>query len=784
MNTVNEQDVNSILREGRISALPYKLSYWRIVIAGLLILCALLGVKAYGYEPVMLAAGISLYAAVLYWRPIFWFLLLPPIMGWLNLSPWSGSFFLEEFDIFILVTVSILIIRNAYSLDRAGVPKLVWIGFGIYFLSWVISLIKGLFPLTTLDANAFSSYYSHYNALRIAKSFLWGMMLWPAISHAYRHSRTEAVRLFGWGMAIAVIGVGIIALWERGVVTALIYSHSIYAIAKTVLNFTTHYRITGLFAEMHTGGEAIDGFLSITLPFALYATFQGSNKTTWLIGALSSILCLYAAAVTFSRTTYLATIVDIVTLAMIYLLYNRRSVVKLSIFSFISISAVLALLALEYKKGGTLLLFSCLVGYAGVIMAFYFFHHFRFSSLPRRLSLIAGVAFGLFATYGAARGMLTSKWVYNEFSDAILIAIILGMAVSIGGALLGTKFAREISVKTLFVILMALVGASAIIIPSLLGYFMESRFSESTRDFNTRWDHWVKSISVMDHNASTYLFGQGLGRFPEVFFWKSAVNEVGMYRFLREGNNQFLELRGGPYLEYGQRIALDENKKYTLSFDARTHDKSPQLRFRICRRNIIEPFDFFPGSIEFKPKIQGNEGMWSHYTWVFNMGKLGNGFELGRKPLMLQLTNFQYGDYMTKPRKVVDVDNISIRDSEGHEYLRNGNFQRGARAWYPYFDISHLPWHTKNFWVALFFGQGFLGVIGMSILMFAALINGIRRIRENDKFAPYLTTALAGFLAVGLFGTLVDVPRIMTLFYIILFSLLMMPRTQNLSALQ
>ena len=54
--------------------------------------------------------------------------------------------------------------------------------------------------------------------------------------------------LFGLG------GAALSVLWERLAFTDL-------------LNFSSDYRVTGLFWEMHIGGAALDGFLALTVPF-------------------------------------------------------------------------------------------------------------------------------------------------------------------------------------------------------------------------------------------------------------------------------------------------------------------------------------------------------------------------------------------------------------------------------------------------------------------------------------------------------------------------------------
>ena len=66
---------------------------------------------------------------------------------------------------------------------RAGALLAPWRFAGAVRLSVAVSLVIGLLPLSPLDANAFTNYWSHYNSLRIAKGLLWAMpllamMLW------------------------------------------------------------------------------------------------------------------------------------------------------------------------------------------------------------------------------------------------------------------------------------------------------------------------------------------------------------------------------------------------------------------------------------------------------------------------------------------------------------------------------------------------------------------------------------------------------------------------------
>ena len=55
-------------------------------------------------------------------------------------------------------------------------------------------------------------------------------------------------------------------VWERYAFTGL-------------LNFSSDYRATGMFWEMHVGGAALDGYLALGVPFVVWAFMRTSGRT-------------------------------------------------------------------------------------------------------------------------------------------------------------------------------------------------------------------------------------------------------------------------------------------------------------------------------------------------------------------------------------------------------------------------------------------------------------------------------------------------------------------------
>jgi hypothetical protein len=83
-------------------------------------------------------------------------------------------------------------------------------------------------------------------------------------------------------------------VWERLAFTGL-------------ANFSSDYRATGLFWEMHVGGAALDAVLALSVPFAVAALVTARVPWRWAVAALAAGAgACTRHLVTFSRIVYLA----------------------------------------------------------------------------------------------------------------------------------------------------------------------------------------------------------------------------------------------------------------------------------------------------------------------------------------------------------------------------------------------------------------------------------------------------------------------------------------------
>ena len=265
-----------------------------------------LGATAWGLylfpsEPLLLAIAVTLYAVLMLRFPAVWLFVIPALLPTFDLAPWTGWFFFNEFDLLVLTTIGIGYWTIASAPSRVGMSR------GLRFLllafgaSSFVSLLIGLLPLQPLDLNAFSSYYSKYNALPAAKGFFEAAGLIPLIIYHMR-SGVDVLRRFSAGMVMGLAGVVLAVLWERLLFPGL-------------LNFSSEFRVTGLFSSMHTGGSHIEAYLVAALPFTVAWAFYHRTVMHRALALLLFAAGTYALFVTFARGGYLGFAVSMTILA-------------------------------------------------------------------------------------------------------------------------------------------------------------------------------------------------------------------------------------------------------------------------------------------------------------------------------------------------------------------------------------------------------------------------------------------------------------------------------------
>jgi len=287
--------------------------------------------------------------------------------------------------------------------------------------------------------------------------------------------------------------------------------------------------------------------------------------------------------------------------------------------------------------------------------------------------------------------------------------------------------------------------------PIVAGRYLAERFMRTPGDFDARISHWRKVLDLMN-GSEAMLVGMGLGRFPVAYYWGGAPVTPASYRFgLDSGGNKFLRLNGGYGLFFDQRVAAAPSESYTLSFRARSPHDGAALSVALCQKALLYSAGCSREGIR-------TSAAWNRYTARLDAIGAVESRSAALRPISLTLHNGQTGTS-------IEVDDVSLRDSRGRELVRNGDFGRNADFWF-FTSDDHWAWHVENLPLHVFFERGALGVLAFGLLLWSAFV---RLLSSSSPVSAALLASLAGFLAVGLFGSLIDAPRHMLLFLMLLF---------------
>ncbi|HSP00353.1 MAG TPA: VanZ family protein, partial [Thioalkalivibrio sp.] len=248
-----------------------------------------------------LALGLAAYGLLLWRRPDAWALVVPAVLPVLFLAPWSGRIFIDEFDLLLLVTVCLLLVHRRVPEHGVALPRGFAWALGLFALSMVLSLLPTLGSLFPLSLNSYVDYTSPWNGLRAAKGLAWALLLYLLLPRSGMTLDALLHRRFVPGMVLGLAGLALILLWERATYPGL-------------FNFSSSYRVTGLFAEMQVGGPSIEAYLLLAMPFLLI--WAGQRARLWAWGFALGVLAaaLYGLLMTYSRAGYLGLLLMVVLL--------------------------------------------------------------------------------------------------------------------------------------------------------------------------------------------------------------------------------------------------------------------------------------------------------------------------------------------------------------------------------------------------------------------------------------------------------------------------------------
>lgn len=257
------------------------------------------------FHGVVLALGMVGYGALIWRRPAWIAFAIPVGLVALDLAPWSGWYFIDEFDLLMLVSLTVAsarLPRTSGKPRRDSLAGVLWVLVGG---SLLIGVARALFPVQMPEIAGLTPYFSPYNAVRIAKGAVWAFLLLTVFAR------------------LSALGIGVLALFGRGliagltvVVTVVIWERAVF---PGLFDFADVYRVTGPFSQMHVGGADLETYCIVAVPFLVAGTLASSRWHNWLAGLALFALTTYSVLVTFSRMAYLGYAVVVIVALLAHL---------------------------------------------------------------------------------------------------------------------------------------------------------------------------------------------------------------------------------------------------------------------------------------------------------------------------------------------------------------------------------------------------------------------------------------------------------------------------------
>ena len=373
----------------------------------------------------------------------------------------------------------------------------------------------------------------------------------------------------------------------------------------------------------------------------------------------------------------------------------------------------------------------------------------------RLISSLSGVALFIIGLYT----------LLVTFSRGGYIGFCIGFTVLLLVLLVCFRKRLWVTKKPLLIITLLAIGV-LMALPVLRGSLIQQRFNVMDQDRDSRAYHWHDALAMRDDDGATLLFGMGLGSYPRTFFWLNTENtHPASYEIANEMGNNYLRLRGGDALFFGQYITIEAHTAYRLVLDVRGVT-GMALSASLCEKSVQY-------SLRCSTVVTTTSRPdWEHVEQLIDSNDVGQPVVGGLLKRPVQLSLYNGGGQ----GKLLDVDNVQLLDATGANLLANGDFSRGADFWL-FSAEKHNPWHIFNFWVHLLFDQGWLGLCAFFLLFANAVYTCCRQLPRGNVFATILLSSFSGFMVVGFVDSPFDAPRLTLLFFLLLFlALLRTPR--------
>jgi VanZ family protein len=322
---------------------------------------------------------------------------------------------------------------------------------------------------------------------------------------------------------------------------------------------------------------------------------------------------------------------------------------------------------------------------------------------------------------------------------AVVAATVMLLTFGRGPAGPGRPRPARLLAGAVLVSAVALVAATVLMSP-----YATTRFQQLDTDAQGRLDQWKQGMDFGRGDAAAWAFGNGLGSFGrESYIQGPLAGRPAVFLLHTEAGATHVRSHPGKLSYMDQRVDVRHGEPLTVSARLRS-TVAPGLQALLCEKDLVQSRTCGVARLRMPA-----DGQW-HTVELPIMLPLNP--QAGWPARPVRFTLFQGGG-----AGMVEVDDLSLRNAQGEELLRNGDFSEQSARWV-YSSDMHLVWHMKNLWLQVLFEQGVSGALAHAALLLAGLMGAWRAARHSDWFWPFAMSLLA-IQGVGLIDSVIDSPR-------------------------
>jgi hypothetical protein len=305
------------------------------------------------------------------------------------------------------------------------------------------------------------------------------------------------------------------------------------------------------------------------------------------------------------------------------------------------------------------------------------------------------------------------------------------------------------------------------------GTFMSERLASAEQDLSSRVAHWKHGVGLLKTPAD-WLLGKGLGRLPANYAAQVPNEEFpGDARYHLEhragqADQPFVTLYGpktqaklGGVFELTQRVVLAEPGGYRIRMNVRV-TKDTRLEFYLCERHLLYDRACQAAFLRIRPTKDAGQPAWQVQTVALEGPPLGHERRFAPRLKMFSMSVIDAGGK-------VDLDDVKLVGHSSSNLLVNGDFSAGLSHWFPAAQGYFVPWHLDNLFLENLVERGLFGLLAWLMLVGYALWHLVLGRARLAPLAPYVAASLMAVLLVGLVSSVMDVPRVAFLFWLLLF---------------